>query len=82
MDKINRSVLNPPPPMQLDIASLSNLVCKSCKNEMFWQCFFLKKLPGVMSRSGRDEMIIVQIFICRNCGLEFNREPPVVSQVQ
>jgi len=61
---------NPAPPKQveLDMSKADTVQCKECGNASFIQSFFLKKISALMSPTGKEAIVPVQVFSCGNCG--------------
>ena len=61
---------NPAPPKQveLDMSKADTVQCQECGNASFIQSFFLKKISALMSPTGKEAIIPVQVFSCGNCG--------------
>ena len=57
-----------PPQAQVDINDTEMVKCDDCGNASFIQAFFLRKLSALMSPTGQEAMIPVQIYSCGNCG--------------
>ena len=57
-------------PQQVKVAlgQADTIKCKSCGNYLFIQSFVLKKLSPLVSPTGQEEMIPIQVFSCGNCG--------------
>ena len=53
---------------QLDISKADTIVCEECGNASFIQAFFLKKISALMSPTGKEAIIPMQVFSCGNCG--------------
>jgi hypothetical protein len=61
----------PTPPkaeVQLDLGEADTITCDECGNASFIQSFFLKKISALMSPTGKEAIIPVQVFSCGNCG--------------
>ena len=54
--------------VQVDLKQADTIKCKSCGNYLFIQSFVLKKLSSLVSPTGKEEMIPIQVFSCGNCG--------------
>jgi uncharacterized Zn finger protein len=52
----------------VDLSQAENIVCKSCGNYSFIQSFFLKRISALMSPSGQEAIVPVQVYSCGNCG--------------
>ena len=61
---------NPAPPKQveLDISKAYTITCEECGNASFIQAFFLKKISALMSPTGKEAIVPMQVFSCGNCG--------------
>ena len=57
-----------PQQVKVDLGQADTIKCKSCGNYLFIQSFVLKKLSPLVSPSGQEEMIPIQVFSCGNCG--------------
>ena len=57
-----------PPQAQVDINDTEMVKCDDCGNASFIQAFFLRRLSALMSPTGQEAMIPVQIYSCGNCG--------------
>ncbi len=61
----------PAPPkaeVQLDISKADTITCDECGNASFIQAFFLKKISALMSPTGKEAIVPMQVFSCGNCG--------------
>ena len=56
------------PGVQIDISKADTIVCEECGNASFIQAFFLKKLSALMSPTGKESIVPMQVFSCGNCG--------------
>ena len=54
--------------LQLDISKTDTIVCEECGNASFIQAFFLKKVSALMSPTGKEAIVPMQVFSCGNCG--------------
>ena len=54
--------------VKVDLGQAETMKCKSCSNYLFIQSFVLKKLSSLVSPTGQEEMIPIQVFSCGNCG--------------
>ena len=55
-------------PVELDISKADTISCDECGNASFIQAFFLKKLSALMSPTGKEAIVPMQVFSCGNCG--------------
>ena len=56
------------PQTQVDINDTEIIKCDDCGNASFIQAFFLRRLSALMSPTGQEAMIPVQVYSCGNCG--------------
>ena len=56
--------------VQVDLKQADTIKCKSCGNYLFIQSFILKKLSALVSPTGQEAMIPVQVYSCGSCGEE------------
>ena len=56
--------------MQVKVAlkDTTDVVCESCDHKLFVQLMMFKKLSAVMSPTGEESLIPVQVFACNSCG--------------
>ena len=54
--------------LQLDISKTDTIVCENCGNASFIQAFFLKKVSALVSPTGKEAIVPMQVFSCGNCG--------------
>jgi len=55
----------------VDLSKADSIVCKSCGNYSFIQSFFLKRISALMSPTGQEAIVPVQVYSCGNCGEVF-----------
>jgi|TARA_R110000824_G_scaffold158971_1_gene333104 DNA-directed RNA polymerase subunit RPC12/RpoP len=56
------------PQTQIDIKDTEMVKCDDCGNASFIQAFFLRRLSALMSPTGQEALIPIQIYSCGNCG--------------
>jgi len=61
---------NPAPPKQveLDISKADTIQCQECGSASFIPSFFLKKISALMSPTGKEAIVPIQVYSCGNCG--------------
>ena len=62
---------NPAPPkanVQLDLNEADTITCKGCGNASFIQSFFLKRISALVSPTGKEAIVPIQVFSCGSCG--------------
>ena len=53
---------------QIDISRTSAIKCDKCENQTFKQSLLLRKLSALVSPSGQETLVPVQVFVCEKCG--------------
>ena len=56
------------PQMNIDFSQTSAETCESCENETFVQVYQMRKLSALLSPTGQEAMIPIQVFACAKCG--------------
>tara|TARA_B100000519_G_C14163754_1_gene400595 strand:- start:145 stop:429 length:285 start_codon:yes stop_codon:yes gene_type:complete len=56
------------PPQQIDIGDTETIICEKCGNASFIQSFFLKRISPLVSPTGKEAIVPIQVFACGNCG--------------
>lgn len=56
------------PGMGIDITKTSPTTCDSCGKETFQEAVILRKISAILSPTGKDGFIPIQVFACVNCG--------------
>ena len=56
---------------QLDISKADTIVCESVETHLLYQAFsFLKKkISALMSPTGKEAIVPIQVYSCGNCGI-------------
>ena len=55
------------PPQQIDIGDTETIICEKCGNASFIQSFFLKRISPLVSPTGKEAIVPIQVFACGNC---------------
>ena len=59
---------NEQPQMNIDFSQTTAEVCEKCENDTFQQVYQMRKLSALLSPTGTEAMIPIQIFACAKCG--------------
>ena len=59
----------PPKQMELDMSKVDTIQCEDCGNASFIPAFFLKKISALMSPTGKEAIVPIQVYSCGNCGV-------------
>ena len=56
--------------MQVKVAlkDASDLACEKCNHKLFIQLMMFKTLSAIMSPTGEESLIPIQVFACNSCG--------------
>ena len=54
--------------LQIDLSKTDTIVCEECGNASFIQAFFLKRVSALVSPTGKEAIVPMQVFSCGNCG--------------
>tara|TARA_R100001460_G_scaffold104840_1_gene150839 strand:- start:464 stop:742 length:279 start_codon:yes stop_codon:yes gene_type:complete len=54
--------------VKVDLREAETIKCNECNNYLFIVSFVLKKLSAIVSPTGQESMIPVQVYSCGNCG--------------
>ena len=52
----------------IDISKTTEIKCEACSNDTFEQTLMLRKLSALVSPSGQETLVPVQVFDCKKCG--------------
>jgi len=54
--------------LNIDLNDVENINCDECKGECFSPTFIIKKMSALVSPSGKEALIPIQMFKCDKCG--------------
>ena len=54
--------------VQVDLSKAESISCEKCGNYNFIQTYFLKKLSPLVSPTGEEAIVPINVFSCGNCG--------------
>ena len=54
--------------MNIDFSQTTAEVCEKCENDTFQQVYRMRKLSALLSPTGKETMIPMQVFACAKCG--------------
>jgi len=58
----------PTPKQQIDLSQAESIKCEECGNYSFIQTYFLKRISPLVSPTGEEAVVPIQVFSCGNCG--------------
>ena len=62
MKNMNQQQIN------IDLNQTTEEVCEKCGNNTFVQVYQMRKLSALLSPTGQETMIPIQVFACAKCG--------------
>ena len=68
------------PQAQINIKDTETIVCEKCGNGLSIQSFFLKKISALVSPTGQESIVPVQVYSCGNCGHINRKLNPTLEQ--
>ena len=60
-----------PRQVNVNIMELDSIKCNECGSEYWEEAMLIKKIPAVISESGREQISPVPCLLCKGCGMEF-----------
>jgi|TARA_Y100001938_G_C8046096_1_gene408995 hypothetical protein len=54
--------------VQVDLSKADTLKCDACGNYLFITAHVIKRISAIMSPTGQEAMVPVQVYSCGNCG--------------
>ena len=54
--------------VQVDLNDAETMKCDDCGNSGFIPAYFIKRLSPIVSPTGQEALIPIQIYSCGNCG--------------
>ena len=55
-------------PSQIDLKNTEATVCESCGGEAFQEALILRKVSALLTGTGKEGFLPVQVFACAKCG--------------
>jgi uncharacterized Zn finger protein len=56
------------PQMNIDFSQTVAEVCEECGNDTFTEVFKMRKLSALLSPTGQEALIPINLFACAKCG--------------
>ena len=66
--KAQKPIPKPKAEVQVDLNDAETMLCDDCGNAVFIPAFFLKRLSPIVSPTGQEALIPIQVYSCGNCG--------------
>ena len=52
----------------VDVSQTTPVQCEKCENQTFKQTMLLRKMSALVSPSGQETIVPMQVFACEKCG--------------
>ena len=56
------------PKQTVDLSKADTLQCDDCGNYLFINSYVIKRISAIMSPTGEEGLVPVQVYSCGNCG--------------
>ena len=56
------------PQNEIDINDTETITCEDCNNATFIPAFFLRRISPIVSPTGQEAMVPIQVYSCGDCG--------------
>ena len=53
---------------QVDLSQAETMKCESCQNSLFIESYVLKRISALISPTGQEGVVPIQVFACGSCG--------------
>ena len=54
--------------INIDLSKVDNVKCDECDNDKFTPAFVIKQISALMSPTGKETLVPIQLFKCVKCG--------------
>ena len=54
--------------LDVDMSKTTAYICEECEHDVFNMRYKMRKLSALLSPTGQESMIPIQIFACHKCG--------------
>lgn len=58
----------PKVPINFDLRMTNATCCESCKGEAFIEALMLRRVSALLSGTGKEGFVPIQVFACAKCG--------------
>ena len=66
--KPRKPIPQPKQQVQVDLKNAETMKCAKCGNSIFIQGYVIKKISAIVSPTGEEALIPIEIYSCGNCG--------------
>ena len=53
---------------RVDLSQAETILCESCNNSLFIESYVLKRVSAIVSPTGQEAIVPIQVFACGGCG--------------
>ena len=53
---------------RVDLSQAETILCESCNNSLFIESYVLKRVSAIVSPTGQEAIVPIQVFACGSCG--------------
>jgi|TARA_B100001971_G_C18018920_1_gene446336 hypothetical protein len=53
---------------RVDLSQAETILCESCNNSLFIESYVLKRVSAIVSPTGQEGIVPIQVFACGSCG--------------
>ena len=66
--KAQKPLPQAPTQVQGDLKDAETMKCDECGNSVFIPAYFIKRLSPIVSPTGQEAIVPIQVYSCGNCG--------------
>ena len=66
--KAQKPLPQPQTQVQVDLSDAETMKCDDCGNSVFIPAYFIKRLSPIVSPTGQEAIVPIQVYSCGNCG--------------
>ena len=63
-----KSLQQPRSEVKVDLKQADTIKCDDCGNYLFITSFVIKKVSAILSPTGQEGLVPIQVYSCGNCG--------------
>ena len=60
--------------LNVNISELETVKCFNCDRMLFTKAIEIRKIPGILSNSGKPEVLQLEVFVCLHCNRKLEKE--------
>ena len=65
--KAQKPLSQPQAQVQVDLKDAETMKCDDCGNSVFIPAYFIKRLSPIVSPTGQEAIVPIQVYSCGNC---------------